>query len=73
MDPTILEQVLHLPERDRVKLVEKLLESLGEQADALDDDVDSEAFRAEIKRRSDEIDNGTVELTPWSELKNEPW
>lgn len=65
----ITTQALALPERDRIALVERLLDSLGPASDTLNED----AFRAEITRRSDEVDQGTAELIPWSELKRETW
>jgi putative addiction module component (TIGR02574 family) len=66
---TISEAALALPENDRIQLVERLLESLAPESDG----VDEASFAAELRRRSDEIDQGKAEPIPWSELKNEPF
>src|SRR2546426_8114128 len=47
-----------LPEADRIQLVERLLETLGPETDG----VDEACFVAELRRRSDEIDQGKAEL-----------
>ena len=61
----ILEQALTLPENQRAAIAASLLNSLDSESDS-----DSEAeWELEIKRRLDEIDNGTVELIPWSEVQ----
>jgi putative addiction module component (TIGR02574 family) len=65
----ILSAALTLPERERVYLVEDLLESITPAADELDE----EAFLAEVARRSDEVEKGTAELVPWSVLRDEPF
>jgi putative addiction module component (TIGR02574 family) len=65
----IIGAALALPETDRVELVEQLLESLGSDSDELD----KKAFLAELQRRSAEIDAGTAELIPWSEIRDEPF
>ena len=62
----ILEQALTLPENQRAAIAASLLQSLDSESDP-----DSEThWNAEIKRRLDEIDNGTVELIPWSEVRS---
>ena len=66
---TISEAALALPENDRIQLVERLLESLGPESDG----VDEASFVAELRRRSDEIDQGKAELAHWSELRVEPF
>ena len=35
--------------------------------------IDDPTFVAELQRRSAEIDQGTAELIPWSELRDEPF
>jgi putative addiction module component (TIGR02574 family) len=65
----LFEAALALSETDRIQLVEKLLDSLGPETDG----VDEASFLAELRSRSDEIDQGQAELIPWSELKNEPF
>jgi putative addiction module component (TIGR02574 family) len=58
---------LALPEEERLRLVEKLLESLGRETDLWDE----AAFGAELQRRSAEIDDGKAQLISWEELKRE--
>ena len=61
----VLQTARSLDEPERVRLVEELLGSLS-PADAapLDD-----AWLAEIDRRSDELDAGTVATSPWQEVR----
>ena len=66
---TVFEAALALPENDRLRLVERLLDTLGPETDG----VDEASFVAELCRRSDEIEQSKAELIPWSELKNEPF
>ena len=66
---TLLGSALALSDQEKIKLIEKLLETLGPETDG----IDEEAFAAELSRRSQEIDQGTAEVIPWSELKKEPW
>jgi len=61
----ILDQALRLAERDRAALAVTLINSLDPQED-LDCD---EKWDAEIKRRLEEIDNGTAELVPLSSVR----
>ncbi len=65
----LFEAVLALPETDRIQLVEQLLDTLGPETDG----VDEASFLAELRRRSDEIDQGQAGLVPWSKLKEEPF
>lgn len=56
----LLLEALRLPQQSRALLAEKLLESLdADEAFAV-----SPEWRAEIRRRCDEIDRGTVTLVP---------
>jgi len=57
---TLMEEALHLARESRALLAEKLLGSLDDG----DDFEVSEAWRAEVRRRSKEIDEGAVELVP---------
>lgn len=66
-DQAVFEAALALPEDERIRLVERLLETLGPETDQ----VDEKSFIAELHRRSAEIDQGNAELVPWSELKND--
>ncbi|MCI0380812.1 MAG: addiction module protein [Gemmataceae bacterium] len=65
----LLTEALALPESERILLIEQLLESLGSDSD----EVEDQEFAAELLRRSNEIDQGTAELIPWSQLKQEKW
>jgi len=61
----LLEEALKLPSEARAALAGSLIESLDEQ---VDEDAES-AWRAEIKRRLDEIDGGAVMPIPWTEAR----
>ncbi len=61
----ILEEALTLPVEARAEIASKLINSLD---DAVDDDAEVE-WSAEIERRIRDIDNGTVELVPWAEVR----
>ena len=70
MNPaSVIEAALALPESERMNLVERLLESLGPETDG----IDEASFAAELRRRSEEIDQNAANLIPWSQLKNEPF
>jgi putative addiction module component (TIGR02574 family) len=62
---TILEAALALPEAEREEIAERLLDSLPPDINELDD----EAFLAELLRRRDEMADGTDPGILWSELK----
>jgi putative addiction module component (TIGR02574 family) len=69
MNPTterVLGAALALPDSERLELVEALIVSLQSSEDEppLDD-----AWREVIAQRASEIEVGSVELTPWSEVK----
>lgn len=57
----VLRAAVQLPERERVRVVEKLLLSLESERDQ---DVDA-AWAAEVERRSQEIKRGKVRPIPW--------
>ncbi len=60
-------EALALPPHDRVRLVERLIESL----DADEGEVPAEVERAwgeEVRRRLEEFDSGAVEAIPVSEV-----
>jgi putative addiction module component (TIGR02574 family) len=64
-DPArVLEEALTLEPDERARLAHQLIESL-EKADA---DADS-LWRHEIRRRIDEIEQGTVELEEWDDVR----
>jgi putative addiction module component (TIGR02574 family) len=61
----ILEDALQLPERERADLAVSLI-------DSLDPSVDSDweaAWGREIARRTKELDEGSVQTVPWSEVR----
>ena len=61
----VLRDALDLPLDARSALIDSLL-------DSLDAEVDPDAgklWEAEILRRAKEIDDGSVTLVPWSELR----
>jgi putative addiction module component (TIGR02574 family) len=63
----LLEQALDLDEKDRARIAGALIESLET---CVDPDA-KEAWEAEISRRAEEIEAGTVELVPWSEVRKQ--
>jgi putative addiction module component (TIGR02574 family) len=62
----IIKAAVKLPQKDRLRVVEQLLNTLEPEAEQ---DVDA-AWAAEIERRSREIKEGTVRLLPWKEVKS---
>jgi putative addiction module component (TIGR02574 family) len=61
----ILEDALRLSDRDRANLAVSLI-------DSLDPSVDSDweaAWDQEIARRTKELDEGSVQTIPWSEVR----
>ncbi len=61
----VLRDALELPVDARAALIDSLLDSLDTEVDP-----DSEKlWEAEILRRAREIDEGSVTLVPWSELR----
>ena len=61
----ILEQALALDEADRATVAGALIESLEGPADPGAEETWSEV----IKRRVEEIESGSVETVPWSEVR----
>jgi putative addiction module component (TIGR02574 family) len=62
----LLKEAAKLPEADRAALADSLLESLDTE---IDEDAE-EAWRAEIHRRSQEIDAGAVTLHAWHDAQH---
>jgi putative addiction module component (TIGR02574 family) len=67
---SLLDSALALDDQERAWIAEQLLESLGPDdqmpgAEYLDED----AFAAEMQRRCEEIQEGKVDLVPWSEVE----
>ncbi|MFM9962481.1 MAG: addiction module protein [Planctomycetaceae bacterium] len=61
----VLRTARSLDEPERARLVEELLGSFSADDAAPPDD----AWLAEIDRRSDELDAGTVATIPWQEVR----
>lgn len=61
----ILEDALRLSDRDRANLACSLIDSLDP---AVDTDW-ADAWDQEIARRTKELDDGSVETIPWSEVR----
>ena len=64
---TLLQEALILPEKERLFLVERLLETLPPDMDELS----PEEFQAELERRTSEIKERRGEVVSWEQLKNE--
>jgi len=62
----LLEQLLALPEADRAAIADQLNESL----DDLSEDLDP-AFEAELNRRLETVANGTADVVPWEQARDE--
>ena len=60
---------LALPERERLELVEALQAALTPPGEPQIDP----AFRAEIRRRSAEVEVGSVGLAPWPVVRDRVW
>jgi putative addiction module component (TIGR02574 family) len=68
MSPTaadLLKQVLSLDEKDRASTTGALIESLEAESEP----GVEEAWAAVIERRISELDAGTVQTVPWSEVR----
>ncbi|HEX7478722.1 MAG TPA: addiction module protein [Polyangiales bacterium] len=60
----VLDEALQLPEQDRTELALRLLDSVGEPADQVE-----QAWIAEAKRRLAEIERGEVKTVSWPEAR----
>jgi putative addiction module component (TIGR02574 family) len=61
----VLDEVLALPADERSAVAVALLDSL----EGADSASISDAWRAEVRRRRDELRSGTVRAVPWSDVK----
>jgi len=66
----IVTAATQLPEKDRVQVIEALLDSL-EHASAEDPGEVAPAWREEVARRSEELRTGKVKPIPWSEVRDD--
>ena len=63
-----VEKLAHaLPEDQRIRLANSLYESVGEEEQASEAEIEA-AWGDEIKRRLDEIDSGAVEMIPLEDV-----
>lgn len=60
----ILDEAMQLPEQDRAELALRLLDSVGEPAEEVE-----QAWIAEAKTRLAELKRGEVQTVPWSEAR----
>lgn len=61
----VFADALALPAKERARLARELLESLEEEADP----GAAEAWRTEIERRAREVEDGSVTLNDWDEVR----
>jgi putative addiction module component (TIGR02574 family) len=67
---SIVSAATQLPEAERVRVIEDLLESLDPTP--VDDPQEvADAWREELARRSDELRTGKVKPIPWSDVRVE--
>ena len=64
---SVLSAAQQLPESDRLRLIDALWESVPPDADA----PFSKERAHEIERRVAELDTGTVNSVPWSQIRDE--
>ena len=67
---TIAKDASQLERRDRVSLIEKLLDTLEPESPADPSQVEAE-WRAEVKRRSEDLSCGKETAIPWEQVKDE--
>ncbi len=60
----IITEALSLSSTERARIAEELISSLE---DDIDEDVEK-AWQAEINRRIDEVESGSVKCIPWEEV-----
>lgn len=63
----ILDASLTLPSNERARVARELIASLDVDTD---DDAET-SWRVEIERRAREVNDGTVELRDWAEVRQE--
>jgi putative addiction module component (TIGR02574 family) len=69
----LLEQLLVLPESERLQIAERLWDSLGDEKkqEIMDETTDDPTFQAELQRRLDSVANGTAELVDGEQVFRE--
>jgi putative addiction module component (TIGR02574 family) len=63
---SILSAAQNLPMAERLRLIDALWEGVPEDNDS----PFSEAWKQEIERRVAELDAGTAQTTPWSQIRD---
>ena len=67
---SIADEAAQLERRERVEIIEKLLESL--ESDDREDPADNEiAWKAELQRRSEDLKTGDATAISWNEVRSE--
>lgn len=61
----LFEEAMRLGPEERATLVRLLIDAL----DAKSEEGTEDAWRAEVERRTAELDSGAVETVPWAELR----
>ena len=64
---SVLSAAQRLPEKDRLRLIDALWESVPADSEA----PFSDEWAREIERRVAELDAGTTQTVPWSEIRDE--
>jgi putative addiction module component (TIGR02574 family) len=60
----ILDEALKLPDQDRAAIAMRLLDSVGESADEIEN-----AWLQEARARLADIERGSVQTAPWTEAR----
>lgn len=63
----VLSDAQQLPDRDRLRLIDALWESVPPDSEA----PFSDEWAREIERRVAELDAGTAKTVPWSQIRDE--
>ena len=61
----LFEEACALPEDERIRLAERLLATVD---DGTEEEI-AAAWNAEIERRARQLDEGSVQPVPWTEVK----
>lgn len=61
-------QLLELPANERARIARRLIESLDDPTDEVDEEAVETAWKVEIERRIEQMDRGEVEMIPAEEV-----
>ena len=64
---TVLSAARQLPDKDRLRLIDALWDSVPADADL----PFSDEWTREIERRVAELDGGTTQTVPWAQIRDE--